>query len=833
MASSSKTGLNPPAGRQVRRTLAALLLAASSPDAPAAEAPPLVRSNYGNVGLIDTPTARMAPDGELSVGATFFENSQRYDLGFQVLPWLEGSFRYSGLQHFEAGYPVYYDRSFAVKARLWNESGILPAVAIGINDLIGTGVYSSEYIVASKSLGRFDASIGMGWGRLSQANNFRNPIAALSRSFETRPGLTGAGGTNFNAYFHGPNVGIFGGIAWHTPIDRLTVMAEFSSDKYAMESASGNFIPRNQWNLGLSYQATDGVALGLNWLYGRSIGGNISFQLDPRSDPFPEKLGPPPLEVVVRSPEEQKLALQTMLQTRNRDAAPLIAATRIRTAAKNAFVDALWREEELSDVQIQGRALLLRPVNPVATCTIAARLAQTYDSEIDMVMIQRKSAATSRCAVSRVNSISAMATPDSPSSSLIQIIAPHDIMIINAASPHDNAVETIRRDTAAQNLVIEALSLNETEAAVYYSNNHYFSETDALDRLIRILMADAPPSVEKFRLTAVQGGVPQQTFSILRAPQERNFEQGGSRWLLDKSVTIIPPPLENPVLSVAMDTYPRFSWSVFPQFRQSLFDPNEPFAVQLLLGASASLELFRGLSLNAGVETSLFDNFREDRVSDSKLPHVRSDFLQYFAQGKSGIGNLDATYRFRLAPDVFAVARAGYLESMFAGAGGEVLWRPEGQRWALGADLYQVWQRDFDRLFGLQDYRAVTGHISIYYTSPWYGLNFAVRTGQYLAGDRGFTVEVTRRFSTGVEIGAFVTRTNVSGAQFGEGSFDKGIMIRIPVGWLAPIETQSQLGFDLRPVQRDGGQRLVGDALLYNETRRASLGEIYLHNSDY
>jgi len=163
---------------------------------------------------------------------------------------------------------------------------------------------------------------------------------------------------------------------------------------------------------------------------------------------------------------------------------------------------------------------------------------------------------------------------------------------------------------------------------------------------------------------------------------------------------------------------------------------------------------------------------------------------------------------------------------MFAGAGGEILWRPEGQRWALGVDAYEVQQRNFDRLFGLQSYHAFTGHVSLYYASPWYDLNFALRAGQYLAHDRGLTVEITRRFSTGVEIGAFFTKTNVSSQDFGEGSFDKGIMLRIPLNWVAPIETQAQFNMDLRPVQRDGGQRLAGDARLFDQTRSTSSAEL-------
>ncbi len=110
--------------------------------------------------------------------------------------------------------------------------------------------------------------------------------------------------------------------------------------------------------------------------------------------------------------------------------------------------------------------------------------------------------------------------------------------------------------------------------------------------------------------------------------------------------------------------------------------------------------------------------------------------------------------------------------------------------------------------------------MSFYYQSPWYGLNATFRIGRYLAGDYGATFELTRRFDSGVEVGAFFSKTNVSSEQFGEGSFDKGIMIRIPINWAAPLQSQAQLSMDLRPVQRDGGQRLYSASVLYEQTRR-------------
>ncbi len=384
-------------------------------------------------------------------------------------------------------------------------------------------------------------------------------------------------------------------------------------------------------------------------------------------------------------------------------------------------------------------------------------------------------------------------------------------------SEYARATAAIRQAAATQLINIVAIKFDDGEALIYYHNSHYFKEADAIGRLTRILMADAPATVEQFRLIAVNDSVPQQEFDVLRSPMERAVENDPGQLAPETAIRQDAAPLQNPVLW-QQTSYPNFAWSINPRFRQQLFDPVNPFAVQFLAAAGATVELWRGLSLNGDLETSLYDNFNTTRPASSALPHVRTDVLKYFVQGRTGISSLQTDYRFRLAPNVFANIKAGYLESMFAGFGGEVLWRPEGARWALGADLYKVWQRNFDRMFGLRDYDVVTGHVSLYYQSPWHGLNFALSAGQYLAGDRGVTLAITRRFSTGVEIGAFVTKTNVSAAQFGEGSFDKGIIIRIPLDWAMPISTQSQFNMDLRPVQRDGGQRLSGDATLYEET---------------
>ena len=794
---------------------------------------PVIRNNFGGVGMIDMPSARVAPDGELSAGASFFKNTQHYNFDFEILPWLEGSFRYSGLQHLNPEFPVYYDRSFALKARLWDETRLVPAIAIGINDIVGSGIYGGEYLVASKKFGPIDTTLGIGWGRLGSTGQFKNPLAAISNSFDTRPVITLAGGADFSSLFHGPTSSVFGGAVWHTPFEGLSLVAEYSSDNYVLEAKQGNFRPRDQFNVGAAYRVDDSIVVGLNWLYGTTIGASVAFELDPTRPQYNAKIEPPPPPAAVRAPEAQQQALNKMLQRKSDLAANAIRASYSKDAG---WVDTLWRKGyDFTRVEVKGTSLYLFGNVSIKqnTCKKIARLAAP--ELFREIIIARR--VGDRNAVRCNTSVSARQvertrgdTPPILAGTLVPLIE-----VIDAATGAqiDTAAATrmVRKDASAQRIEIAAIHFSQSVATVYYINKHYYSEQDGLDRLTRLLMSDAPTNIEMFRLISVVNDQPQREFDVLRTPAERSMVQSDGIDIADNSVATYPP-LQNPILAAASRTsFPKFTWGIFPFLRQELFDPDNPFAIQLGVAADASIELRRGLTLNSEVETSLYDDFNISRDSGSDLPRVRSDFLKYFGQGKTGIGELHSDYRFRIAPNIFALVKAGYLESMFAGGGGEVLWRPDGQRWAMGADIYEVWQRDFNRLFGLQSYRATTGHVSMYYVSPWYNLNFTVSAGQYLAGDRGLTLQITRRFSTGVEIGAFATKTNVSSAQFGEGSFDKGIVIRIPLGWTLPVDTQSSLGIDLRPVQRDGGQRLQGDATLYEGTRRDSEAELALHTN--
>ena len=111
----------------------------------------------------------------------------------------------------------YKDKGFNFKLRLKQE-GILPAIAIGINDIAGTGYFSSEYIVGSYGIDNIDFHFGLGWGNLNGSNKrFKNPFGYIDDSFYRPSNFEDEGqGGQFKAsrYFSDKDVSPFYGFTY-------------------------------------------------------------------------------------------------------------------------------------------------------------------------------------------------------------------------------------------------------------------------------------------------------------------------------------------------------------------------------------------------------------------------------------------------------------------------------------------------------------------------------------------------------------------------------------------------------------------------------------------
>ena len=93
------------------------------------------------------------------------------------MPWLEVSGRVTRIAEvpgfpgtsFEQTYGDYKDKTFDMKIRLIDEKRYTPALSLGLQDYLGTGIFRANYLAASKRFGEVDLTVGMGNGRIDGA----------------------------------------------------------------------------------------------------------------------------------------------------------------------------------------------------------------------------------------------------------------------------------------------------------------------------------------------------------------------------------------------------------------------------------------------------------------------------------------------------------------------------------------------------------------------------------------------------------------------------------------------------------------------------------------
>ena len=79
---------------------------------------------------------------------------------------------------------------------------------------------------------------------------------------------------------------------------------------------------------------------------------------------------------------------------------------------------------------------------------------------------------------------------------------------------------------------------------------------------------------------------------------------------------------------------------------------------------------------------------------------------------------------------------------------------------------------------------------------------------------------------SGWKSGFYFTRTDVPPEIFGEGSFDKGFYIQVPLDIFSNSYSKDSSGFSLKTMTRDGGQKLNLQNKLIDSFYGSTLNEI-------
>lgn len=652
------------------------------------------RSDWGTVGLLQMPSARMAEEGTISITASRVEPYSRYSFIYQPFEWLEAGFRYSIITNrffgdaAFSGDRKYQDKSVDLKLRLVDDTAYLPEVALGLRDIGGTGLFSSEYFVANKRAGQFDFTLGLGFGNMATGGGISNPFGFITNEFDTRPAPEvgqGGGQANSETYFRG-EAALFGGVEWQTPWRDLILKVELDGNDYSNEPLNNPQPQSSNVNYGAVYRVNDYIDFTASVQRGNTMGFSLSFKENVSKYAVPKITDPKPV-VVTQGPRPSQ--------------------TDWEKTVKLVEQQTTWNVES---VQQRGSELQLTVKN--ADITYPA-----------------------------------------------------------------NAVD---KATAA---------LHETvaEGVNWFSFNYENRGAEIAEHVV-----------------------------------DRN------KWATDKTELPIEEVNGNPVAAVEPNSYnykpvhtdydPWYSGAIGLGYEQTFGGANG-YLFQFTGYARGEVEFTNSTWVTGRIDHVLggtFDKFTQRGTS--RLPQVRTNFREYSTASDTKLSNLQLNHVGQLSQNHFYSLYGGYLESMFGGVGGEYLYRPMNSRWALGIDANRVKQRAFEQDLNFRDYTVNTGHITAYVDTGFEDILATVSVGQYLAGDKGVTVDLSRVFQNGVKIGAYATKTNVSAEDFGEGSFDKGIYLRVPFDALFTSTVPGDASFNWVQVTRDGGAKLRRALSLFEET---------------
>ena len=261
-------------------------------------------------------------------------------------------------------------------------------------------------------------------------------------------------------------------------------------------------------------------------------------------------------------------------------------------------------------------------------------------------------------------------------------------------------------------------------------------------------------------------------------------------------------------------TSSRFDSTTNVKFKPFIASREEFFKGAILIENDSEFVIRENLFFNTNLKYNLANNFEDLRFPpiDTFPAQVRSDVKQYLKNMDDGvlIGRAQLDYHLTPKDNHHLMFTAGILEDMFSGVGVEYLYFIPNTNFSLGAEIFNVRKRDYNWGFGHLDYENVTATGNFYYRN--YGLlpfDLKISAGEYLAGDIGTTLELSRTFSNGVRFGAFATFTDVSTEDFGEGSFDKGIFFNIPI-------FGNSIAYTWRPLTKDPGAKLTRRNTLYD-----------------
>ncbi|QDQ25712.1 phosphatase PAP2 family protein [Chitinimonas arctica] len=447
-----------------------------------------------------------------------------------------------------------------------------------------------------------------------------------------------------------------------------------------------------------------------------------------------------------------------------------------------------------------------------------------------------------------------------------EFIPKFDEPAVMASLPPRPTEQQWHNDTQYRRNLLRALSkqdfrdirfnLSGTTLQLSLTNTRISKPSRIAGRAARIALAHAPFGTREIVVTIEQNGSSIQSYEFTDTDALSNYFNGSlSREKLARTITIRQPSPNEQLqkdeaaeLLTALDDM-RYSTElqagggsgelgqltirdtglsnlrISPKIGTYFNDPSGVLKYDLYLHSGLTARLARNTFVELAATATVLENVSTvTQASNSELPHVRSDIADYKRDGRYTLSRAVVNQYFHLDKGLYGRASAGLYEEMYGGVGGQVLYQPDGA--PVSFDLAVDWlkQRGTAGDFRFRDYKTTTAIASLHYRIPSQGITATVRAGRFLARDEGARFEMSRRFQSGVEVGAWYTVTNghdiTSPGTPSKPYRDKGIFMTVPLNIMLTRDTAATGSYGLSPWTRDVGQMVNSPGDIYSHVSR-------------
>ena len=394
--------------------------------------------------------------------------------------------------------------------------------------------------------------------------------------------------------------------------------------------------------------------------------------------------------------------------------------------------------------------------------------------------------------------------------------------------------DKLSNEVAAEKLSNVQTSVNENKIWVEFDNPRYDDDLKAIGRAISTVDEVAPKEYDILYATIKQRDVPLKTIKVNRKEYDA-YENGKVSDSYFKDAVIITnsvEKMEKEFKADKTDLYKSdefgskdFSFYLGPEFKTYLNAKDKPFAMKISAMAMLNFDVTKGLFVKSRFSHPLYNTIDEIGSSEVLEPadnnklSIRSNMIEYYKYDDTQMQSLTTDYFFRAPLESMGKVEVGYLDFAFAGTDLEWYKSFFDDNFGLGLQYQYVYKRPKDEMFGIyDDLQYDAKFLNAYFLlSEKYDAHLGIKYGQFLAGDKGVKVNISRNYK-GFTVGAYATVTNsdeVFTSSQNKGYIDKGIYVQIPLDVFTYKNVKGRVNYGISPWTRDVGQYAGTSMSLY------------------